>query len=435
MPFQPLPGTDLSYALINFDGRGRERDDDAESGVFSRAILERVRQSPPTDIFFFNHGWKGDVPAAIDQYKRWIGALWKLGTDRAAVGASFRPLFIGLHWPSRPWGEEAPGDAAVSFDTSGTSGVDALVDEATKHFGGGEDVRRPLRVIIDAFAEDPAARVLSDEVVAAYQELGAAIGFSAGAGADAPPDKEGAPLDPQAAIRAERMASAGMSFGIGSSIRNGVLAGLRQASFWTMKHRARTVGEEGMHQFVAQLMRASDAPVHLMGHSFGCIVVSGILGGPGGTGTLPRPVASVFLVQGAMSLWSYADTIPHGGGRPGYFQRVLSRQAVSGPIVTTHSVNDHAVGAAFPAAVGLVNEFDFGTELPKFGGIGAWGIQGTTIAEPRAMLDASGAYGFAPGRIYNLDASAFIADHNAIDGPAVAHTLWQAVAASGGARV
>ena len=181
--------------------------------------------------------------------------------------------------------------------------------------------------------------MLPDEVVAAYGELAAAIGFSAGEGGDAPPDREGAPLDPQAAIRAERMASAGEAFGIFGTIKNGVLAGLRQASFWLMKHRARTVGEQGMHTFVSDLQRACDANVHLMGHSFGCIVVSSILGGPGGNGTLTRPVNSVVLVQGAMSLWSYAEDIPDSD-KPGYFRHLLGKGAVSGPIVTTQSVND-----------------------------------------------------------------------------------------------
>ena len=124
-------------------------------------------------------------------------------------------------------------------------------------------------------------------MIAAYQQLGAAIGFSAGGDADAPPDEEGVPLDPQAAVRAERLASAGESFGLGSSLRNGVLAGLRQASFWLMKRRARTVGEQGMHQFISQLQAKSNARVHLMGHSFGCVVVSSILGGPGGKRKAP----------------------------------------------------------------------------------------------------------------------------------------------------
>ena len=52
-----------------------------------------------------------------------------------------------------------------------------------------------------------------------------------------------------------------------------------------------------------------------MGHSFGCIVVSATVAGPAGEPDLPRPVDSLFLVQGALSLWSYASDIPYAAGR------------------------------------------------------------------------------------------------------------------------
>ena len=432
MPFQKIPELGIEYALIHFDDQGRERTDDPQGGVFSKTLIDKVRREKPSHIFMFSHGWKGDVPSAIEQYNRWIGAMWKLEADRKAMGPDFRPLFIGLHWPSLPWGEESLG--AASFGTAGTPAIDALLAAAVEHFGGSDKVRAPLEVIFRAFERDPAARVLPDEVVAAYGDLARAIGFSAGEGDSAPPDQDGAPLDPQAAIRAERTASAGESFGIAGTIRNGVLAGLRQASFWLMKHRARTVGEQGMHGFVSEMQKACDASVHLMGHSFGCIVISSILGGPGGNGALSRPVNSTVLVQGAMSLWSYAQDIPESD-KPGYFRRLLDTHAVGGPLVTTQSVNDRAVGFAFPAAVGLVNEVDFGASLPKFGGIGTWGIQGTTLAEARDMLDERGDYQFAAGRIYNLNGSRFIPDHSGIDGPQVAHLLWQAVGAARGQRV
>jgi hypothetical protein len=81
-----------------------------------------------------------------------------------------------------------------------------------------------------------------------------------------------------------------------------------------------------------------------------------------------------------------------------------------------------------------VNEFDFGTELPKFGGVGTWGVQGTSIAEKRTMLD-TGDYGFAPGRVYNIDGSRFISGHSAIDGPEVARMHWQAVLVGRGQQV
>jgi len=432
MSFQKIPQLGIEYALIHFDDRGRERTDDPEGGVFSRALLEKARSEKPSHVFLFSHGWKGDIPSAIDQYNRWIGAMWRLEADRQALGPDFRPLFIGLHWPSQPWGEETI--SAQSFGTAGAAIAGVLLEKAVEHFGGGSDVRAPLEVIVQAFEQNPAARILPDDVIAAYSELARAVGFSAGDGTSGAPDEDGAPLDPQAAVRAERLASVGESFGTSGSIRSGILSGLRQVSFWLMKHRARTVGEQGMHTFVNDLQRACDANIHLMGHSFGCIVVSSILGGPGGNGVLTRPVNSAVLVQGAMSLWSYAEDIPESD-KPGYFRQILAKRTVSGPILTTQSVNDKAIGIAFPAAVGLIGEVDFAAKLPKFGGIGAWGIQGTPNVEPKDMLDERGEYHFEPGRIYNLNGSRFIADHSAIDGPQVAHMLWQAVGAARGQRV
>jgi hypothetical protein len=46
-----------------------------------------------------------------------------------------------------------------------------------------------------------------------------------------------------------------------------------------------------------------------MGHSFGTIIVSAMIGGPNCEGKLQRPIDSVSLVQGAVSLWSHATLI------------------------------------------------------------------------------------------------------------------------------
>ena len=70
-------------------------------------------------------------------------------------GPEFRPLFIGLHWPSLPWGEESFGAGAASFGTDGAPAVDALLDAAIDHFGGSDEVRRPLEVIFRAFEREP----------------------------------------------------------------------------------------------------------------------------------------------------------------------------------------------------------------------------------------------------------------------------------------
>jgi hypothetical protein len=163
-------------------------------------------------------------------------------------------------------------------------------------------------------------------------------------------------------------------------------------------------------------------------------VMSSILGGPGGTAKLPRPVHSVALVQGAVSLWSWGERI-HDTNTPGYFYNILRNKNVAGPIITTQSRHDLAVGTYYPAAVGLVGEAAFGNELPRYGAVGTFGIQGTPV-QPIAMLDEQGVYNFRSGVIYNIECSDFIKKiegasgaHSDIDGPQVAHALWQAAQA------
>jgi hypothetical protein len=447
MPFQKIKDLNVEYGLISFDREGVERTDDPNGGTFSKVLLEKAIAEKPTNIFLFCHGWKGDMVAAIDQYDRWIGAMAKLSSDQAKMGAGFKPMWIGLHWPSQPWGEE--GQRPASFGVGGATGAAASMKEsleaAVAHFGGTEAVRKPLEVIFRADEEEAGAVEVPPHVLQAYKDLASAIGFSAGKGDDAAPDGDGAALDPQAALEAanaanEAAAASEDSFGIGdefSGLVAGLKSGLRQLSFWTMKKRGRTVGEQGMHRFIASLQTSTDAGIHLMGHSFGCVVVSSILGGPNGNTPLPKPVESVALVQGAVSHWSWADKIMDTEAK-GYFNHILVSKAVKGPIIATISARDLAVGVIYPAAVGLVGDVAFGdVSLPKYGGFGAFGVQGTSIAERIEMLDQNGVYAFKPGRIYNIMSEKFIKKmdgasgaHSDIDGPEVAHAIWQAALAA-----
>src|SRR5262249_48909323 len=146
-----------------------------------------------------------------------------------------------------------------------------------------------------------------------------------------------------------------------------------------MKKRALTIGEGGMSQFLVQLQQATAARntrIHLMGHSFGTIVVSSMIGGPNARGTLPRPVNSVVLVQGAVSLWCYAARIPFRNAGAGYFNRILVDNKICGSLITTRSRFDDAVGRFYPLASRLKGSPNFAGPYPEYGGIGAFGIQG-----------------------------------------------------------
>src|SRR5262245_20054207 len=172
MGFETVPGSDVTYGLIAFDADGAERPE--ESGLMSRALVERAVSTSVTDIFFFCHGWKGDIPAAKDQYGKWIGAFMR-SDDRAAAASrlpGFQPLLIGLHWPSQPWGDEELGGGA--FAAAG--GAEALFAAYLQRLGDGPDIRGPLEVIFEEARRNAAPETLPPKVRQAYLDLNAALG-------------------------------------------------------------------------------------------------------------------------------------------------------------------------------------------------------------------------------------------------------------------
>ncbi len=141
------------------------------------------------------------------------------------------------------------------------------------------------------------------------------------------------------------------------------------------------------------------------------------------------------MIQGALSLWSYCSDIPLVRGTPGYFNRLVDEGRVRGPIVTTQSSFDRAVGTWYPWAAGVRSQVAFPAgQLPKYGGVGTFGIHGPGAeAEDRVILKADRSYDFQPGKIYNIEASGvinlgggFSGAHSDIAKPEVAHVVWEA---------
>lgn len=431
MSVETIPGTDLKYGLISYDSDGHERLEGTQAP--SAQLIDRAVSDNISNIFFFCHGWQGDLPDAKDQYNRWMGALMR-SSDRQhadSVFPSFNPLLIGLHWPSKPWGDEQL-DASGSFGTAAPVSPDQLLRSYLDILGDRPAIRTQLQIIIDEARHNAAPESLPSHIRQAYVDLNGALGLESG-GVEAPPDADREDFDPDESY------SGPQSFG-GWNL-GGILGPLRQLSYWTMKKRARSIGESGMHDFLVKLLTATAARgtrIHLMGHSFGTIVVSSMLGGPNGQATLPRPIDSLVLVQGAVSLWSFASSIPFGDNHVGYFNRILLDPKVKGPIVTTQSTHDKAVGFFYPLASQGNRNVDFAVgDMPKYGGLGTFGIQGVANTSGMKMLDVDGKYGFAPKRTYNLESSQFIAKgsglsgaHSDIDGPQVAHAIWEAAFAS-----
>lgn len=433
MPIETIPDSTIKYFLIAYDKHGAERTDDPD-GTMSERVAAVLRDEPVTDVFIMSHGWKGDVPAAREQYNNWIRAMATCTADVERirkVKPDFRPLIVGFHWPSLPFGDESLGGAA-SFGIAEQPSVETLVETYADRIADTDTARGALRTIFGALGES-IAHGLPSSVKSAYETLAGEANLG-GDGPGAAPGADQDSFDPDRILAAAR--SGPTSFG-GPSL-GGLLSPLRQLSFWSMKDRGRDVGESGGVALLDTLQGAvgagRDVSFHLMGHSFGCIVVSSMLRGKDG-GAARAPVASVSLVQGALSLWSYCSDIPVAKGTPGFFHPVVANGRVSGPLITTQSRNDTAVRRLYPLGAGARGDVAFAPgELPKYGGVGTFGAQGPGITvEGLEMLPVTGLYPFEKGGLYNIESSQYIRGggglsgaHNEITAPEVAHAVWEA---------
>jgi pimeloyl-ACP methyl ester carboxylesterase len=434
MPYRSIPGGSSRYALVAFDQEGHEstKDPDGLAGCFSRRLISDFAQDTVTDVFLISHGWMGDMPAAIDEYDHWFGAQVASTADQERMARrrpGFKPLRIGVHWPSKPWGNEEFGGAAAAYSLP-----DDMVELYVARLGDRRGLREAVTTVVRAAAEQPDAQQMPPAAAAAYRDINAMLAELGTDGEGAAPGSDREPFDPRAHFA---VAQEEASFGLGDSL-GVILAPLRQLSFWKMKQRACLVGETGMMELLAALQQAAgsrDVRFHLMGHSFGCIVVSAMLCGAPAHPSLAKPVASLALVQGALSLWSYCEKIPVVPGRSGYFRSLITDKKVTGPILTTRSFFDTANRCFYPLGAGIADQVEFGpAELPRYGALGTYGAQGLTRdGNDLPMRSATDDYRFAAGGIYNLQASEFIRNgggaagaHNDIAGPEVAHAIWEA---------
>ncbi len=343
MSIERVPGSGLAYHLVAFDAMGVERDE-PEGPLGGTRAVEEARSGAISDVFVFTHGWMGDVPGAKEQAIAWIGAMAACPADLAALDRArkgFRPLTVCLHWPSLPWGDEALG-----LPSGGIADTPASRDA--------------LAMIRRAALVDPSPHRLPAEVVEAYRVLDREGGLGAD-GPGAAPGDDRDPFDPEAIHAVGLPPVLACNPMCGNALQS-LLLPLQVLSFWAMKARARAVGEGGAGALLASLQQAAPgARFHLMGHSFGGIVVASMLLGRRWP---TRPVQSLAILQGAMSSWSFGRAIPGEPGRSGFFHEVVAGEKVIGPILTSRSSHDRAVGTWYPLAAGAARQVDFAPGAP-----------------------------------------------------------------------
>jgi hypothetical protein len=433
------------------------------------AFVAEAGDSGLTDLFVFSHGWNNDRAAALSLYERFFAEVAKLTQGNGAVlkNPAARLGVAGVVWPSILWPDDAPseGDAPVLPPPEGggavalpaaAAGVPAKTAEPAEIRAVLETVylgsdQRRLIAELTAMLE---AREHTNAAIAAFKDtLGELLASEPAMDTDKrqPDAAEGAMaelgdadwhelLEQLGDGAVERGAAVqGGSVGLGDAFKkmwDGAKDALRIGTYWQMKNRAGIVGRQGLGPLLARLAR--DVPglrVHLLGHSFGARLVSYSLAGlpPEQTGT-SSPVKSLFLLQGAFSHYAFADALPQDGTRSGALKGMAAR--VDGPLLTTQSLRDYAVGVSYPAA-SIVNgddASDFTETSNRWGAMGHDGAQAVS-AMPATLAPPGAAYPFAKGKWVNLDGNDVIIHgqlpsgaHSDIVHP---HTAWAALGAAG----
>jgi hypothetical protein len=445
MALNTSPIHHVSYHLVPFGPDGVERIE--PSGELASEVLANSAKSGNiTDIFIFSHGWNGDLADARGQYGRWLDAMAECRTDIERLKErqeGFRPLLVGLHWPSKPWGDEDLGDASFSTPVANLDvshdPVHDLVNDYAAVLGEDPAVRDAIARIVDAAARDAFPETLPPSARKAYLDLNNHLAIESDGEGAAPGDDRG-PFHPDEIYRAMMQIEDIEPVPFGRFSLAGIMAPLRFLSFWTMKRRALLFGQSGAADLLTQLRSSLDGGrIHLAGHSFGCIVTSAAVAGPPESEYDQARADSLILIQGAMSLWSFCDSIPKQPDRAGYFRRIVGDGLVDGPIVATTSVHDKAVRMLYPLAAGLLDQTSFAPQdLPLYGGIGTFGVQGPGIQTLDNQLHESDFdYAFDKGVTYNLDANNVISQMSGISGahsdichPELAHAILRAADSS-----
>lgn len=414
-------------------------------------------------LIVMSHGWNNDIDDARSLYEGFFGALLAVlgeyGLQQAGITLAL------VFWPSKKFDDAqliAGGAAGIDVDPLDTAivaqiatlktafnndpTIAAFLDHAQAQVAtlavskaAQDDFVHAVSMILPAAPNqadpgvDDARRALTQldgsDVLARLAFAGTATRPPAG-GLDV---GGGASLSASAAI-AGAVAPSDLSGGAASfdpfgAIKSGALMLLNLTTYYAMKERAGTVGSTGVALALAKILAAKPGlAVHLAGHSFGGRLVTSAANALTG-GVAGHQVQSLTLLQAAYSHYGLAaNYLP---GVDGAFRSIVTSQKVSGAITITHSVNDKAVGLAYPLASAIAAQSGsaIGDANDFHGGMGRNGAQKTPEAF-NDTLHADAAKYAPPGpgqRIRNLNGDAIIQSHGDIGRVEVARALLEAM--------
>jgi len=344
-------GQAVPYYIIPFDKRG------ACVGPKTRAhLIDAARDGGFSDIFLFSHGWNNDWSVATGRYEDFLkGYMDMRAAHDLAMPGGYKPLLVGVFWPSTAlvFGESEKGPAIAAGDPAA---MDTAVAEELEEISAlAEDLDAMAAARLyelaqrDALDSDEAvelAEILKQVYIGSDDELGEDEPVSAEdlvefwAQAQAEPDD----LDDFGTVDSAADDGPQAAF-IGGLIKKlDPRPAIRSVTVYKMKDRAGKVGARGVGPLLHDLLAASDARLHQIGHSYGGkVMLSATAIAP-----LPREVDSMLLLQPAVSHLCFASKVP-GTNRSGGYQPVLER--VKKPILSTFSRHDFPLTKIFHLAL------------------------------------------------------------------------------------
>ncbi len=410
------------------------------------ALKEFLRQDGTTDLIVISHGWNNNMEEAKGLYDRFFANLRSLlDSGRLASLSNRKWAILGVLWPSKKFEEKelipsgaagagsVAGMTAMKDKLAGLKGVfdspqaEQIIEDLQRLLPKLEDSTSAQKEFVEKVRSLPRRRVVD-------QEDGSELFFKVLPGDLL--EKLRKPVSftvvrPPTSVGGAAGIGTGGAAGLGeffSGIWSGVRNLLNYTTYYQMKERAGLVGANGLNP-ILRALKAEHAglKLHLIGHSFGGRLVTATIAGPNEAALLP--VSTLSLLQAAFSHYGFAKE--WDGTNNGFFHRVVSAQAVSGPTMITCTANDRAVGLAYPIASLLAGQVaaGIGDKNDKYGGIGRNGAQKTPKTTDMHLLDGTTFYQLTKGGVHNLSTDRFIKDHGDVDNKEVVYAVASAIAA------
>jgi len=378
-------GAKAPLYVLRFDSSGRNT-----SPRTTDHLIEELRAGSFTEIYFFSHGWYNTFADALSLYKQYFGGYVALRAERGLGSESFRPVFIGTHWPSitmvLPW-ERGPKIAAaalqqedddeqmrktigLSLDAAHAADFYRLTERESLTNEEAQQLARILQPLYTSVADGSTVAPDIDEIVGAWRDLEASA---------VQPEPDYAALPQKIRPTTSGSPEAAVSFAEVLDPRNAV----RVTTVLMMKDRAGVVGTLGVAHVLERILKCCERPIHLIGHSYGCRVMLTAVSVPQG---LPHKVDSILLLQPAVNRYCFAVLIPDIGVKGG-FEPALHR--VNRPIFSTFSRNDAPLRYLFQFAARRMKDLgelrSAAGEPSIYAALGGYGPAGMIPAEHQTV--------------------------------------------------